>query len=167
MGCSCFFPISRKAPFDEPQNCIIMDCAVRVRFEELYSDEKFKEIINFEEIKKGELYVNIIHYDKDIRKEENMKYYRYFSIDTIGGYYPFDDFDMIKLFITKLNEMSYKCSYIIIISGNEIEKILEEFHKYDFLVEFIIFNKQNEYDNLIGKYNKIKLIINKFGQIRN
>ena len=119
MGCSCFFPISRKAPFDEPQNCIIMDCAVRVRFEELYSDEKFKEIINFEEIKKGELYVNIIYYDKDIRKEENMKYYRYFSIDTIGGYYPFDDFEMIKLFITKLNEMSYKCSYIIIISGKK------------------------------------------------
>ena len=98
---------------------------IRERFEKLYSDEKFKEIINFEEIKKGELYVNIIHYDKDIRKEENIKYYRYFSIDTIGGYYPFDDFDMIKLFITKLNEMPYKCSYIIIISGNEIEKILE------------------------------------------
>ena len=139
----------------------------RERFEKLYSDEEFEDIINFVEIKKGELYVNIIHYDKDIRKEENIKYYRYFSIDTIGGYYPFDDFEMMKLFITKLNEMSYKCSYILIISGNEIEKILEEFHKYDFLVEFIIFNKQNEYDNLTGKYNRIKLITNKFGQIRN
>ena len=157
MGCCIFYGkklTQKKGP-------------IRERFEKLYSDEKFKEIINFAEIKKGELYVNIIHYDKDIRKEENMKYYRYFSIDTIGGYYPFDDFEMMKLFITKLNEMPYKCSYIIIISGNEIEKILEEFHKYDFLVEFIIFNKQNEYDNLIGKYNRIKLITNKFSEIRN
>ena len=120
-----------------------------------------------QKFKKGELYVNIIHYDKDIRKEENIKYYRYFSIDTIGGYYPFDDFEMMKLFITKLNEMPYKCSYILIISGNEIEKILEEFHKYDFLVEFIIFNKQNDDINLTEKYNRIKLITNKFGEIRN
>ena len=164
-----------KEPFREIESLNLKDAqnnckeagSIRERFEKLYSDEEFKEIINFKEIKKGELYVNIIHYDKDIRKEENIKYYRYFSIDTIGGYYPFDDFEMMKLFITKLNEMPYKCSYILIISGNEIEKILEEFHKYYFLVEFIIFNKQNEYDNLIGKYNKIKLITNKFSEIRN
>ena len=158
---------SEKFNIPEIQKNCIEEGPIRERFEKLYSDEKFKEIIKFAGIKKGELYVNIIHYDKDIRKEENMKYYRYFSIDTIGGYYPFDDFDMIKLFITKLNEMSYKCSYILIISGNEIEKILEEFHKYDFLVEFIIFNKQNNDINLTEKYNRIKLITNKFGQIRN
>ena len=81
------------------ENCI-EEGPIRERFEKLYSDEEFKEIINFEEIKKGELYVNIIHYDKDIRKEENMKYYRYFSIDTIGGYYPFDDFlNIILIFL--------------------------------------------------------------------
>ena len=52
------------------------------------------------------------------------------------------------------------------ISGNETEKILEEFHNYDYLVEFIIFNKQNNFDYLNKKYNKIKLITNKFNIIR-
>ena len=96
-----------------------------------------------------------------------MKFYRYFSIDTIGGYYPYDDFDMLKTFIRKLNELSFKCSYIFLISGDDIEKILEEFHKYDFLIEFIIFNEKNKYDYLNDKYKKIKLISNEFSKIRN
>ena len=106
---------------------------IRVRFEELYSDEKFKNIINFSDVRKGELFINIIHYDKNIKNDDNIKYYRYFSIDTVGGYYPFDDYEMLKVFILKLNELSFKCSYILMISGNKTEKILEEFHKYDYL----------------------------------
>ena len=140
--------------------------SIRVRFEELYSDEKFKNIINFSDVRKGELFINIIHYDKNIKNDDNIKYYRYFSIDTVGGYYPFDDYEMLKVFILKLNELSFKCSYILMISGNETEKILEEFHKYDYLVEFIIFNRQDNFDYLNNKYNKIKLITNEFNSIR-
>ena len=50
-------------------------------------------------------------------------------------------------------------------SGSESEKVLEEFNKFDFLIEFIIFSKNNDYDYLKNKYNKIKLIANKFGKI--
>ena len=31
--------------------------------------------------------------------DNNMKYYRYFNIDIVGGYYPFDDHEMLKVFI--------------------------------------------------------------------
>ena len=139
---------------------------IRERFEELYYDIKLQKIINFEDVKKGELYINLIHYDIDLKNKQNIKYYRYFSVDTVGGYYPFDEFDMLKTFISKLNELSFKCSYILMISGNEIEKILEEFHKYDFLIEFIIFKKKDDYDYLNNKYNKIKIITNEFSKIR-
>jgi len=144
----------------------ILDSPIRERFEDLYSDEKYINIINFKDVQKGELHINLIHYDKNLKKEENMKYYRYFSISTLGGYYPFDDFDMLKLFIEKLNQIPFSSSYILMISGNDMENILKEFHKYDFLMEFIIFNKINDYGYLNNKYNKIKLITNKFSKVR-
>ena len=51
-------------------------------------------------------------------------------------------------------------------SGSEAEKVLEEFNKYDFLIEFIIFYFKIEYNYLKDKYNKIKLITKKFNEIR-
>ena len=138
---------------------------IRTRLEDIYTDEKFQKIINFSDVRKGELNANIIHYDKNIKNGNNMKYYRYLSIDTVGGYFPFDDFDMLKIFISKLSLIPFTSSYIFIISGTDIEKILVEFHKYDFLIEFIIF-KRNNNNYMNNKYNKIKLITSKFNKIR-
>ena len=70
---------------------------IRKRFEELN-----KKFVNFSDVKKGDLYVNLIQYDENMKNEKNMEYYRYFSIKMIGNYYPFDDFDMLKLFLSKL-----------------------------------------------------------------
>ena len=139
---------------------------IRNRFEESYSDKKFNDIINFKGVERGELYINLIHYDKNLKNEQNIKYYRYFSINTVGGYYPFDDFDILKIFISKINGLNFKCSYILMISGNEIEKVMQEFHKYDFLIKFIIFNNENEYKYINDKYNKIRLVTNEFSKIR-
>ena len=138
------------------------------RFEDLYTDEKFQNIINFKDVRKGELYVNLIHYDKNLKNGDNMIYYRYLSIDTVGGYYPFDDFDMLKLFISKLSKIPFCSSYIFIVSGTDVDKILVEFHKYDFLIEFIMYigNGNNNYAYEKNKYNKIKLITSKFSKIR-
>ena len=44
------------------------------RFEDLYTDEKFQNIINFKDVRKGELYVNLIHYDKNLKNGDNMIY---------------------------------------------------------------------------------------------
>ena len=93
------------------------------RFERLYKNEKYKNIVNFEDAKKGELYINLIHYDKNLKNEENTEYYRYFSINIVGSYYVFDDFDMLRLFISKLNQIPFPCSYILMTSGSESEKV--------------------------------------------
>ena len=139
---------------------------IRERFEQLYNNEKFRNIINFSNVERGELYINLIHYDKNLKNEENTEYYRYFSINIVGSYYVFDDFDMLRLFISKLNQIPFPCSYILMTSGSESEKVLEEFSNFDFLIEFIIFYKENDYNYLKKKYNKIKLITNKFDKIR-
>jgi len=139
---------------------------IRESFENLYNNKKYNDIINFADSKKGDLYINLIHYDKNMKTEENIGYYRYFSINIIGSYYVFDDFDMLKLYISKLDQIPFPSSYILMTSGNETEKILEEFNKFDFLIEFIIFSNENDYEHLKNKYNKIKLITNNFGEIK-
>ena len=135
-------------------------------FETLYDNKNFNDIINFADTRKGDLYINLIHYDTNIKNEENFEYYRYFSINIIGNYYAFDDFDMIKLFISKLQQIPFSSSYILMTSGKESEKVLEEFNKLDFLIEFIIFYKKGDYDFLKKKYDKIKLITDNFSKVR-
>jgi hypothetical protein len=140
---------------------------IRERFEQLYNNEKFRNIINFSNVERGELYINLIHYDKNLKNEENTEYYRYFSINIVGSYYAFDDFGVLRSFISKINQIPFPCSYILMTSGSESQKVLEEFSKFDFLIEFIIFSIKDEYDYLKNKNTKIKLITNRFGKIRN
>ena len=85
--------------------CGVESGPIRERFEELYNKKEFENIVNFSDVKKGDLYVNLIQYDKNMKNEKNMEYYRYFSIKIIGNYYPFDDFDMLKLFLSKLKQI--------------------------------------------------------------
>ena len=91
------------------------------RFEKpnsLYNEE-YRKIINFNKVKKGDISVNLIHYDKNLRNNDNMKYYRYFSINVIGSYYTFDDFDMLKLLLSKIKEMPFPPCYILMMSESE------------------------------------------------
>ena len=133
----------------------------------VYNKEELEKIIDFSDIEKQNLYVNIIHFDKNLKNKENIEYYRYLSVKTVGSYYPFNDFDMIKLFLSKLyNQIPY-CHYILITSGSESKQILEEFHKFHFLTDIIIFcfNK-NKYLNLLNnQYKKLKLITDDFKEL--
>ena len=54
---------------------------IRERFEN--SLNEYKKIIDFSHAKKGDIYVNLIHYDKNLKNEENFEYYRYFSVNLI------------------------------------------------------------------------------------
>ena len=129
-------------------------------------EELNDNIVNFSDVKKGDLYVNLIQYDKNMKNEKNMEYYRYFSIKIIGDYYPFDDFDMLKLFLSKLKQIPFAPCYILMISGNEIETIIKEINDNDFILDILIFNyNKGNYDYLKNK-NKIKLITNNFYEIR-
>ena len=142
---------------------------IRERFENLYDKKKkeIKDIINFKDVKKGDLYVNLIHYDKNMKNNENYEYYRYFSIKIIGDYNPFDDLNMVKLFLSKTKELPQPSSYILMTSGAESINILKEFHEIPFITDFIIFCYETyKYFNLKGKYKKLKLITNQFDKIR-
>ena len=161
MGCStydhkCIGPIRLRL-----QKCI---GPIRERFEN--SSNEYKNIIDFSHVKKGDIYVNLIHYDKNLKNEENFEYYRYFSVNLIGCYCPFDDFDMLKLFLTKLRQIPFSPSYILMTSGSEAEKILKEFNDIEFIDDVIIFYlKIESYHQLKKSYNKIKVVTNEFDKI--
>ena len=147
---------------------------IRDRFENNYSKRRddylyniYRKIINFSDTRKGDLNINLIHYDKNLKKEENFEYYRYFSIKVLGSYCSFDDYDMLKLFLSRQLQIPFSPNYVLIISGNESEKLLKEFHNYDFINDIIIFCfEKNNYLDLQKPYNKIRLISNNFKEIR-
>jgi len=37
-------------------------------------------MLSFSDIKKGDIYVNLIHYDKNMKNNENFEYYRYLML---------------------------------------------------------------------------------------
>jgi len=138
---------------------------IKSRFEKLYNDS-YKEIIDFNNVKIGEFNINLIHYDKNIRNTDKIKYYRYFSINIIGSYYAFDDFDMLKLLLSKMKKMPFNTCYIFMMSESESEQILKEFNDFNYILEFIIFYQTNkDYNYLKEKYKKIKLVTNEFSKI--
>ena len=138
---------------------------INSRFEKLYNDS-YKEIIDFNNVKIGEFNINLIHYDKNIRNTDKIKYYRYFSINIIGSYYAFDDFDMLKLLLSKMKKMPFNTCYIFMMSESESEQILKEFNDFNYILEFIIFYQTNkDYNYLKEKYKKIKLVSNEFSKI--
>ena len=138
---------------------------INSRFEKLYKDS-YKEIIDFNNVKIGEFNINLIHYDKNIRNTDKIKYYRYFSINIIGSYYAFDDFDMLKLLLSKMKKMPFNTCYIFMMSESESEQILKEFNDFNYILEFIIFFfSYKDYNYLKEKYKKIKLVTNEFSKI--
>ena len=134
----------------------------------LFYNSLYTKIIDFSDVQKGDIYINLIHYDKNLKKKENFEYYRYFSIKVIGSYCSFDDYDMLKLFLSRLLQVPFCPSYILMISGAEAINILKEFHDYEFLNDIIIFCfEKNKYSNLKKTYKKIKLTTNNFVEVRN
>ena len=148
---------------------------IRHRFENNYSKRidnnqynEYRKLINFSDTRKGDLNINLIHYDKNLKKEENFEYYRYFSIKVLGSYCSFDDYDMLKLFLSRQLQIPFSPNYVLLISGTEPEKLLKDFHNYDFIDNIIIFCfEKNNYLDLQKVYNKIRLISNNFKFIRN
>ena len=128
--------------------------------------KEFEEMVNFSDIKKGDIYVNLIHYDKNMKNNENFEYYRYFSVKIMGDYDAFDDFNMLKLFITKTNQIPSTPSYILMASGSESEDVLKQFHNITFITDIIIFCYEvDKYLYLKEKYTKIKLKTKNFREV--
>ena len=137
---------------------------IKERFKDSYKD--IDNLVDFSDVEEGNIYVNLIHFDENIKNEENNEYYRYFSIKLIGSYYTFDNYNMLKLFLSRLKEIPFSPCYILLITGKHSEKILSEFHDFDFINHIIIFcMKIEKYIHLKEKYKKIQIITNKFKEI--
>jgi hypothetical protein len=152
--------------------CESVDCCqkcgpIREKFDQLYENkEEYRDLIYFTDIKKGDICVNLIHYDKNLKNEENMNYYRYFSDKVIGSYCPFDDFDMLKLFISKIKQIPFTPSYILMTSGEKADEIYKEFNNNDCINCFLIFCfEKNRYIYLKSKYKKLELITDDFSDV--
>ena len=144
----------------------LKDLKIRNRFAR-FNNRQYEDLINFDLIKKGDFNVNLIYYNRNLRSSKNMEYYRYFSINIIGSYYAIDDFDILKLLISKIREIPFTSSYILLMSEEESEKIIKEFNDLDFIMEFIIFyENKNNFLEIKEKYEKIKLITDDFTKIK-
>ena len=132
----------------------------------MYNNTEFENIINFADVKNGDIYINLIHYDKNIKNKENFNYYRYFSIKIMGIYLPFDDFDILQLFLSTHKQIPNPPPFILLTSGSEAEIILKAFHNFSFITHIIIFCfKKDKFFYLTKFYNKLELITKKFGDV--
>ena len=145
------------------------NCALNFeRFNDMHNQFEFDKLLDFSKIKFANININLIHYDKNLKNKENMEYYRYFCVNIKGSYYPTDDFVILKLLLSKINNNSYIPNYILMISGSEAETKLKELINYNFIQEIVIFcRKDTKYTYLKDIYGKIKLITKKFDDVLN
>ena len=95
-------------------------------------------------VKRNELNVNLIHFDKNMRNPENFKYYNDFKIDVVGGFHAMDDLDMFKKYLEVIQKK--KIPFIIISSGSSGGDVIPICKKYSFIKEVIIFCGNYEYN---------------------
>ena len=60
-------------------------------FDNLLNEEDKKIGFDFKLLKRDELNVNLIHFDKNMTNKENYIYYNKFKVDVVGGFQAVDD----------------------------------------------------------------------------
>ena len=124
-----------------------------------------QNLIKFQDVERNPIKVNLIHYDENLRNNENLGYYKYLKLNTVGGYYGIDNFEILKKYIETIKKAPIFLKYILIISGSTSEKILNYCNDYNFIDECIIFCfLKHKYQNM-KKYKKVKLITNSFKEL--
>ena len=78
----------------------------------------FRKIIDFSDIQTADININLIHYDKNIKNQEHFEYYKYLSLKIKGNYCPFDNYDMLKLFLSRQSQIPFSPNYMLMISDN-------------------------------------------------
>ena len=67
-------------------------------------------------IKRNELHVNLIHFDKNMTNSENYGYYNKFKVDVIGGFYALDDIEIFQQYLNSIKQQNIP--FIVITSGS-------------------------------------------------
>ena len=97
---------------------IVQEC-----FIDNLTEEEDKDIgFDLSLLKRDELHVNLIHFDKNMRNSENYGYYSNFKVDVVGGFYAMDDINIFKIFLQKISEKHIP--FLIVCSGNSAKEII-------------------------------------------
>lgn len=95
-------------------------------------------------IKRNELHVNLIHFDKNMTNSENYGYYNKFKVDVIGGFYALDDIEIFQQYLNSIKQQNIP--FIVITSGSSGKDVISLCKKYSFIKEVIIFCMNYEYN---------------------
>ena len=140
----------------KPTDSIKLDEILKNKIFSLEGSERRKELF----------YLNLIHYDENMKNSENIDYYKRFKLNVVGGFHGINNFDIFKKYMEEMKKNKNKIHYILVTSGSASEKILSYCHDFEFIKEIIIFcmyleKYQKMYDKnttLGKKYYKLKLI---------
>ena len=142
-----------------------------------YDPQKFlkNKIFSLEGIdrRKDLFYLNLIHYDENMKNSENIDYYKRFKLNVVGGFHAIDNFEIFKKFIEKMKNNPNKIHYILVTSGSASEKIMKYCHDFEFIKEIIIvcydlrkYKKMYDKNTEMGqKFYKLKLISASYSQV--
>ena len=133
----------------EPKNEEIYDFNKDNVIEECFIDnlieEEDKDIgFDLSLLKRNELYVNLIHFDLNIRNNENYGYYNNFKVDVVGGFLAIDDLDLLERYLEAIK--SKNISFIVISSGSSGKDVIQICKKFSFVKEVIIFCRNYKYN---------------------
>ena len=76
-----------KDEYDFDPKDVIKECCI----DNLLNEEDKEICFDFKLLKRDELNVNLIHFDKNMTSKENYKYYNYFKVNVVGGFQAIDD----------------------------------------------------------------------------
>ena len=113
-------------------------------------------------IKRDELRINLIHFDKNMANEENYKYFNKFKVDVVGGFYAMDDVNIFKKFLDKISEKNIP--FLVVSSGSSGKEIIHICNQYNFIKEVIIFcmnyeNNKHYINENPGYVKKLQLLL--------
>ena len=115
---------------------------------EYFEDNKIKQNKASEYIKNNlknnELNVNLIHFDLNIKSQENYIYYNEFKINVVGDFIAIDNIDILKEYLDKIQ---YKrIPYIVVTTGSSGKDIIPMCKIYPYIKEVIIFCRNYQYN---------------------
>ena len=95
-------------------------------------------------LKRNELYVNLIHFDLNIRSSENYRYYNNFKVDVVGGFQAIDNLDLLQRYLEAIK--SKDIHFIVMSSGSSGKDVIQICKKFSFVKEVIIFCRNYKYN---------------------
>lgn len=95
-------------------------------------------------LKRNELYINLIYFDKNIGYQENYIYFNQFKIDVVGGFYTIDDLIMLQNYLESIKDKNIP--FVVISTGSSGKDVIHICQKYSFVREVIIFCKNYNYN---------------------